>query len=153
MPSTRLMLVTLFITLITIIGIFNCLYTAQASVPSPEPPRTTPQAIGGRWQLVHSSLGLEPLPATIAISVPTAISQPSHRIDFRRRKRSAPAPLHFARDALREPRVSLKELVVSFRRIAHEEAKADAARSETKKGRSRLGRSSVRKGQLATPSH
>lgn len=145
-PSTRLFLFCIVITLLTIIGIVNCLSTTQASQisSSPQTNRHKTQVIGGRWQLVQASLGIDPLPDTISLSTPhITTSPPPSRIGFRRKKRVPPAPLHFAQDALHVPRVSLNELVVSLRRAAQEETRVEASRSDNKRGRSKVGRSAI----------
>lgn len=155
MPSTRHILGCISITLLTIIGIVNCLYSTQASQTS----FARPQAdfhkvqIGGRWPLVQASLGIQLSPTTRSLPLNIAAPYPPSRIGFRRKKRTPLAPLHFAHDALRVPKISLKELVVSFRRISHEEAKLEALRSDNRRGRARLGRNptGMFKRHISTP--
>jgi hypothetical protein len=144
MPPTRLLLPCIVITLLTIIGIVNCLYTTQASQTPSSSPQTNPhkaQVIGGRWQHIQASLGIDPLPDAVSLPYHISTPRPPSRIGFRRKKRVPPAPLHFAHDALHVPKVSLGELVVSLRRIAHEETRMEVSRSDNKKSRAKVGRS------------
>ena len=155
MLSTRLILACILITLLTIISIVNCRYTtlaSQTSVTRPQANSHKVQVIGGRWQLVQASLGMQLLPDTLSLPSDIAAPYPPSRIGFRRKKRTPIAPLHFAHDALRvPPKHTLKELVVSLRRISHEDAKMETFRSDNRRGRARLGRSptTIRKRQVS----
>ncbi|KAF8515868.1 hypothetical protein JB92DRAFT_3114584 [Gautieria morchelliformis] len=156
MPSTRLILGCILITLFTLIGIINYFYTAQASQTLSTRLQINPhkvKVIGGRWQLAQASLGIGPLPDKLILPQHIATPPPPPHIGFRRIKRTPPAPMHFAHDALRVSKISLKELVVSLRRVAHEDAKVEALRSDNRRGQAKLGRipTGIRRRHISAP--
>lgn len=110
----------------------------------------THAVIEGRWKVVRAELGLPLLPDTIYLpsaAIPPPPPPPSHRtgklpsrFDLRRKRAGEDlqnqSKLHLAADARDAPRVSLKALVTSFRRIAAAEKDAEEIQGK----REKLGR-------------
>ncbi|KIM87505.1 hypothetical protein PILCRDRAFT_815030 [Piloderma croceum F 1598] len=112
--------------------------------------------IQGRWRPVRASLKLPPLPHIITFppnsnSISTAPLSRMSRFDLKRKRsleaatqKFQPPQLHFATDAVEQPRVSTDRIAASFRAvalaekgIAMEQARARLQRGQAQRGQMR----------------